>query len=313
MEKALSEKSPEKSTHKAYSSSKLRIAKNLMTVCFNFFFLYLPFYSLADVQGTINADYNVGVISQSILFATSIFSSLFLSRPIIENFGCKTALVICSIAYVPYFAANAYPHTFTFFPASVLLGIGSGPLWATSSVVINEVSVSYAALCKDEAGEVASKFMSIFFIILKSSLIWGNLLSFYILKPAGSQVDSEYKFFNSSVNDLRKPFRACGATFCGGMNENMLPPALENRYIITGSYVLCALMSALIVLLFLDQLDESSDKRETKTKFYSRAVTILRHLKNRDQLLLVPITIFNGMEQAFVLGEYSKVSAIRIY
>lgn len=300
------------------STSQLRVIKNLLVVCFGMFFLYLPYQSLAILQSTMNVENNVGVVSQTLMYATVILSTLFLPKLVIQKFGCKNALVICILTYVPYFAANFYPHIATFIPTAILQGIGCGPLWAAKCTYINEISVSYAAFSKEKPDIITPRFFGIFFMIFQNTQIWGNLISFFVLKPPASEVVREDVYsFNASFHPLVKSFGGiknltCGAEFCGGMNENLLPPSEEKRYMLISVYNCCVLLSALVVFMFLDPLNGSHDEKLSKDSFCDRAVATFKHLKNRNQLLLVPLTIFNGIEQAFIIGDYSKVSIIWI-
>lgn len=294
------------------SFSQLRILKNLFIVCFGFFFLYLPFQSLANLQSSMNVENNIGVVSQTVIYATVILSALFLPKLVIRKFGCKNALVICILTYVPYFAANFYPHVATFVPTAILLGIGCGPLWSAKCTYINEISVLYSADGKDTADVITSRFFGIFFMVFQNTQIWGNLISFYVLRPREAEgFRDNLLSYNSTFHPLANSgydFKnlSCGAEFCGGMNENLLPPSEEKRYMLIGVYMCSVLLSALIVFLFLDPLGQCSKRLGKKEGVCSRAVATLKHLRNTNQLLLVPLTIFNGIEQAFILGDYSK-------
>lgn len=294
--------------------SQLRIIKNLMIVCFGFLFLYLPFQSLANLQSTLNVENNIGVVSQTIIYTTIILSALLLPKLIIKKFGCKFALVLCILTFVPYFAANFYPHMGTFIPTAILLGTGAGPLWSAKCTYINKISVLYANHGTDSTDVITSRFFGIFFMIFQNTQIWGNMISFYVLRPYSSNTisDNPYSANNVTKDTILKSWSkygnlSCGADFCGGMNENLLPPSESKRYMLISVYLCSVLMSALIVFLFLDPLKQHNDTSEKDDGIFSRATATLKHLRNTNQLLLVPLTIFNGIEQGFILGDFSKV------
>lgn len=307
------EKSKEQLMSESSMPSSLRIIKNLLVVCFGFFLLYLPFQSLANLQSSMNVEKNIGVISQTIIYATIILSALFLPKLLIKKFGCKNALIICILTFVPYFAANFYPSVETFVPTAILCGLGAGPLWPAKCTYVNEISALYSTHGKDTADVITPRFFGIFFMVFQNTQIWGNLISFYVLRPRASEVSSGVSLLpNSSFHPLVESYYeiknvSCGAAFCGGMNENLLPPSEEKRYMLIGVYMCSALLSALIVYLFLDTLPQNKGKLEKDEGAFSRVAATLRHLKNKNQMLLVPLTIFNGIEQGFILTDYSKV------
>ncbi|XP_058658519.1 protein unc-93 homolog A isoform X2 [Ammospiza nelsoni] len=66
-------------------------------------------------------------------------------------------------------------------------------------------------------------------------------------------------------------------------------------------------LAVLLVIIFLDQI--KSDQAETekeKTPFWSTFLATLRHLKDKRQCLLIPLTMYSGFEQAFLSGDFSK-------
>jgi len=69
---------------------------------------------------------------------------------------------------------------------------------------------------------------------------------------------------------------------------------------------------AFIVVLFLQQLPSEVNR---KSSCWNRLdpkelISTLRHLKDRRQLLLIPITIYVGMEQGFFISDYLQVFTI---
>lgn len=72
----------------------------------------------------------------------------------------------------------------------------------------------------------------------------------------------------------------------------------------------CAIIALLIVFLFLNSL--KSDKiilnQQPSDSFNTKVLRLTwRNLHRPKLLLLIPLTIFNGIEQAFAVGLYTKV------
>jgi len=77
---------------------------------------------------------------------------------------------------------------------------------------------------------------------------------------------------------------------------------------LAGIYTSCACI-AFIVVLFLQQLPSEVNR---KSNCWNRLdpkelFSTLRHLKDCRQLLLIPITIYHGMEQGFFISDYLQV------
>ncbi|KAG8182985.1 hypothetical protein JTE90_013434 [Oedothorax gibbosus] len=285
-----------------------RILKNLIVVCLGYLFLFSSYQGLANLQSTLNIEGNTGIISQSVIYVALIFSSLFLPKLIIRKLGCKVTLVLCILTYTPYIAANFYPSMATFVPTAILVGLGAAPLWSAKCTYLNEISALYAAQTSDTADVVTARFFGVFFMVFQNTQIWGNLVSYYVLKPnEGLLVSNSTSLLGSSSEMLSIATSnvSCGADFCFGINENLKPPPEDKRYMLTGIYLGLAVLGAIVVGAFLDPL-QSQKKKDDAESTFSRVTATLKHLKNRDQMLLVPLTIFSGIEQAFILGDYTK-------
>ncbi|XP_054719290.1 UNC93-like protein [Uloborus diversus] len=283
--------------------SQWRILKNLVVVCLGFLFLFTAYQALANLQSTMNMEDDIGVVSQSVIYAVLIVSSIFLPKLVIQRFGCKVTLVMSILTYAPYVAANFYPHMWTFVPAAVLVGIGAAPLWSAKCTYINEISFMYSSHGKESSDVVTSRFFGIFFMIFQNTQIWGNLISFFVLRPTPK--DETLIWGNETF--INNDTLLCGADFCSGINENLMPPSVEKRHMLVAIYISCVILAAIIVALFLDPLNtEKSKSKEGEDSVFARSIATLRQLKKADQMLLVPLTIFSGMEQAFILSEYTK-------
>ncbi|GFT61547.1 UNC93-like protein [Trichonephila clavipes] len=295
---------------KTHVMSKKRILKNLAIVCLGYFCLFSAYQALANLQSTLNTEDNIGVISQSIIYAALIFSSLFLPKLIIRKFGCKVTLVLSALTYAPFIAANFYPAMATLAPTSIFVGLGAAPLWSAKCTYLNEISVFYADQTSDTADIVTSRFFGIFFMVFQNTQIWGNLVSYFVLKPSRHASEELLNFTSITTlaindsSDLTTNEVVCGAAFCSGMNENLMPPTEDKRYMLVGIFLALAILAAVTFGLFLDPIKQK--KQDDNESITSRVVATLKHLKKTEQILLVPLTIYSGIQQAFILSDYSK-------
>ena len=71
-------------------------------------------------------------------------------------------------------------------------------------------------------------------------------------------------------------------------------------------YLGFGLLAILFVLIFLDKIKilRGNERRGVCDLF----IATLKHLKNKKMQLLIPLTIFSGLEQGFVFGDFTKVS-----
>ena len=156
------------------------------------------------------------------------------------------------------------------------------------------------------------RFFGIFFFFFQCNSIIGNIISTSVLS---SGLDT-----TSSLTD--DDIKFCGSSFCPGQtsssagknetdtNDNFQTD-ITKIYIIAGIYLACSLAAAVIIAIFVDPLtrfgeDERSEDGEQLSGMQLLVATF-RHLKNKNQLLVIPITIWSGIEQGFFGADFTAV------
>jgi len=201
------------------------------------------------------------------------------------------------LCYILYMCANYYVRYATIIPSAIILGLGAAPLWSAKCTYLTETGVWYAKQTGATEDDVINRFFGFFFMMFQTSQIWGNLISSLVFnQAAGNKTDAP-----------------CGAQFCpgdGGNNTNLDRPSEKEVFTVYGIYIGFAVLAVLVISIFLDPitLDREEDKIKDGRKFSAQLVlNTLKHLwRSHYQKLLVPLTMYSGIEQAFVTGDYTK-------
>ena len=71
------------------------------------------------------------------------------------------------------------------------------------------------------------------------------------------------------------------------------------------------LLAVALVALFLDNIDRDVAKefRGNREPFCSTFLATVTLLRDKKLLLLIPVTIYSGLQQSFLWGEYTKVKS----
>ncbi|GIY34334.1 protein unc-93 homolog A, partial [Caerostris darwini] len=287
---------------------KFRILKNLSSLAFGHFLVFTAFDSLSNLQSTLNEHGGVGVASQSVIYAFFTISSFFLPTYLIKRFGCKKTLLISVFSVCPYIAANFYPTWSTLVPSAVLSGMAFGPLWAARSTYVNQLSFQYSGYTTASISVVNAWFFGIYSFFHENAEIWGNVISYYVLKENSSNGTE------TAVSD--ETLMQCGGNFCGKssdtINPNLRPPSDEKRYTLTGIYLVFVVLAGFVILFVMDSLDDDSQERDNKvekkkTKLSANLlIATLKHMKNKDQLLLIPLSFYCGLADGFYNSDFTK-------
>lgn len=54
--------------------------------------------------------------------------------------GCKWAITVSFLAYMPFIIAQFYPRLYSLVPAGMMVGFGGGPLWCAKCTYLSVVS-----------------------------------------------------------------------------------------------------------------------------------------------------------------------------
>ncbi|XP_072760653.1 UNC93-like protein [Anoplolepis gracilipes] len=288
-------------------SERWRIIRNILAIGCAFMVNFTAFMGASNLQSSINADESLGTFTLSAIYGSLLFSNIFLPALIISWLGCKWTMCVSILAYMPFIASQFYPKFYTMIPAGLLVGLGGGPLWCAKCTYLTVAAEAYSTVSDITANVLVTRFFGLFFMFYQMAQVWGNLISSAVLSY-GIKTVTINETLNSSVVAEK-----CGANFCGvsdieDENPNLQRPPIERIYLISGIYLGCMILACLIIAFGVDSLFRYDRNRARSVKgtsgFKLLAVT-LKLLKEKNQLLILPIILFIGAEQAFLFADYN--------
>ncbi|XP_022096277.1 protein unc-93 homolog A-like isoform X2 [Acanthaster planci] len=267
--------------------------KNLIVLSLAFLFNFTAYSALQNLQSSLHA--TAGVASLAVIYGGIIISSLF-APALIRAIGTKWAIAVCIFCYTLFTIANYYPREYTLIPAGLILGLAGAPLWISQGTYLTTTAISYADIKNKVPENVINQFNGIFFFFFQGSQITGNLVASLVLYPSSNM---------STFNNVS----LCGKHSCGFSNES--DDEYNGSHIVHGTivtlisvYLACGLLSCLLVGLFLSKLHAAN--AGIIQSLQSNILATLRLLLNPYILMLLPLFIYSGMEQAFVFGDFTK-------
>merc|ERR1719237_949596 len=114
--------------------------------------------------------------------------------------------------------------------------------------------------------------------------------------------------------NLPGEFVDVGITLAPGIEEDPVPNAnfdtdITKIYIIAAIYLACSIAAALLVAFFVDPLSrfDTTDERRDRTQSsgLQLLVATFRHMKKKEQILVIPITFWSGIEQGFFGADFT--------
>lgn len=96
--------------------SKPNKRKNLIVISLSWVFLFIGFFSISNLQSSLNSDANLGTTCLSVIYVSLIVGSSFFPKLLVKSLGLKKTIVVAQIGYLIYLSANVYASWFTLLP-----------------------------------------------------------------------------------------------------------------------------------------------------------------------------------------------------
>nr|XP_027224358.1 UNC93-like protein [Penaeus vannamei] len=297
------EATPRRGLTKEEKQTKLAITKNLLLISLAFTFQFTSYNSNINLQSSLNKTH--GTAGMTALYIGMILSCSFLPSLAINKLKEKHTIVLCMLCFLPYMAVQVYPEVYLLVPSAFLLGLAAGPLWSAKCTYLTKGGTKYADILKEESKLTINRFFGIFFLFFQSTQVWGNVISSTVLSVG---IEEEHK----TAEDLI----ACGYHFCpwdkhaDTTNTNTSAGTKEGipqwqRYTMSGIYLGFVVLSALIVLVFVDPLESFDKGQRVEVNNKQLIVNTFNHVRHPYQLLIIPLTIWSGVEQEFLSADYT--------
>ncbi|CAM2697677.1 unnamed protein product [Rotaria socialis] len=202
--------------------------------------------------------------------------------------------------------ANYYPKAYLMYPAAGLVGLAAAPLWTSKCSYLTDIGTIYAENKFLNKNVIVNRFFGIFFTFFQTGQVWGNLISYVVLKP--KETGTNGTRINTTV---RIKYDRCGADFTeqeykGAEVINQIDRKTINVLCIL--YILISLCSILIIICFLNQRRKAS--KDQISVMLRHSVTLLvstaKHMCNIEQIYLIPLTIWSGLEQSFIGAQFTQ-------
>ncbi|XP_059470338.1 UNC93-like protein [Neocloeon triangulifer] len=279
-----------------------RMMINVLVISVAFTFLFTAYQSTANLQSSINTDAGLGTASLSTIYVALILSCIFVPTWMISKLGVKWTMPVCMLGYGVYIGAQFYPEFYTLIPAAIVVGLVAAPMWSAKCTYLTQVGTVRAKALGTSAEVQVTRLFGIFFLLFQCSQVIGNLISSTVLSSGYvPPIDPE---------DPNLPL--CGARFCPwedhGGSSGGNRPSDEKIYTLFGIYLGCALIAAAIIAAFVDPLTRFGERTGSGTGISGFRLLLAtgKHLKDKRQLLLIPLTVFSGLEQGYIGADFTQ-------
>ena len=281
-----------------------RAQKNVYGLAFSFFAVFCSFQGLQNLQSSINDEGGLGLVVLALIYAF-FFLSGFITPAFVALFGTKYSFQIAIVSDLIYSISNFYGSWYTLVPSAVIIGIASGPVWAAASAHVTLCAIQIAPVLKEKEAHLISRYTGILLVGYQVSSIPGNLVSSLILCFSDEPANSSSATNTSSV------------LYNGTCQHSSQEIQDLFLYVLISVYVLFVVLAQVSAAFFVDSFPSEASFFSTEKKFKVFLVKpvkeMVKVLFDWKMLLLTPMGLANGLEQAFIFGTFTKVITLELF
>ncbi|XP_020101522.1 UNC93-like protein 3 [Ananas comosus] len=258
--------------NEAGSSSRATIRRNhardVHILSSAFLFVFSAYGAAQNLETTVNTEEDLGTISLGILYLSFTLFSVVASA-VVRVLGSKRALVLGTSGYLLFIASNLKPSWYTMVPASLYLGFTASIIWVGQGTYLTSAALSHAKDNSLHEGAIIGNFNGEFWGMFASHQVIGNLISLALLRD-GKEGDS-----------------------------------VTGKTLLFTVFLGCMVVG-IILMCFLSERNEKADDNPKHSSLGSLLKYIISPLLDIRMLLIIPLIVYSGLQQAFVWAEYTK-------
>lgn len=139
--------------------------------------------------------------------------------------------------------------------AACLAGLAAAPLWTAQATYTNRIARYYAYHTQKNVEHIISLFFGIFFAVLNTCTIWGNMVSYFVLNQSNIPQKVNCGVYFDPLSKHNDEIPAVVSDFTVNSLENYFPSYFDSlkRYLLCGVFTAIGSLS-IILIFFVDQI-----------------------------------------------------------
>ncbi|XP_072031066.1 protein unc-93 homolog A-like [Amphiura filiformis] len=278
--------------------------KNLFGVSISLFLSCGAWTAVYSLSSTIHAAHGLGLASFSLLFVGHAIVCLF-APVLVAKFGTKYSLVVGMLCWVIYIGCHLYPKWYVLLPVSILVGLGSTPLWIAAATHLTSSAIQMAKSSTEFTTQsLISRFIGVYYLAQLFSTIPGNLVSSLVLFQGTSSIVANHSTEFCASQDCGNSKHYDESNNSTIEAQNHIDPRTE--MILFCSLLTCCVVGLFVVIVTTDFLQTYCDDLPQQSDFKATFKMTTRIMTSTTFLLALPLIALNGFELGFLYGVFTK-------
>ncbi|XP_069682302.1 UNC93-like protein [Periplaneta americana] len=285
---------------------KSRIVRNVVMLSIAFMFNFTTKVGTVNLQSSLNPTDGLGTASLVAIYVGLVTSNATLPTIVLRWVGCKWTVILTFLLMTPYIAFQYHTSFYSLVPASFLAGVVGAPLGVAANKYLAVTAEVYSEITGTPLEVVIPRFFGFFLLMCQGSQVLGNLITSAVITSIEPPLNETAE---------RLALGTCGIAFCPGdgvqLNPNFRRPDEGTILLIIFIFSGALIASIVTMVLGVDSLRRySEDDRDSSATglsgFRLLVVTFRQLFRERFLQLLVPLTFWLGLEQAFMIADFTE-------
>eukprot|EP00252_Welwitschia_mirabilis_P009232 TRINITY_DN2161_c0_g1_i2.p1 TRINITY_DN2161_c0_g1~~TRINITY_DN2161_c0_g1_i2.p1 ORF type:complete len:304 (+),score=19.73 TRINITY_DN2161_c0_g1_i2:91-912(+) len=249
------------------NSQKTSHVRDLHILSVIVFLILMAYHGAQNLESSLDLAEGLGTTAMGVHYVSFTLCS-FVATAIVRRFGSWTSIVLGTTGYWSFIASNLFPSWCTMVSAALYMGFTNAIFWVGEATFLTFAARSYAIECNQNEANALGHFNGEFWGAFASTQVVGNLLSLALLQPEKEGEGSSTKLLF--------------AVYLGSMTIGLILSFFLSKQ--------CDSEAGSVILP--SAVPDSSVTKLLKSTF--------NPLLDSKMLLLIPLLVYSGLEQAFV-------------
>ncbi|XP_013394118.1 protein unc-93 homolog A-like [Lingula anatina] len=304
-----------------------------------FVFVFTAWNGLQTLQSSLYSEHGLGLTVLTVGYSVSALGALF-APVLVEKIGCKKAIIAGICSAIGFFCANFYPRMYTLVPTVFVFGLLGNVLMTAASCFVTTLAIKAARASGREEDILISGFNGTFASFFKTTNIFGNLISWLVLKQSdhtgqNQSLDTKNDTFLYNVSQMQRTqdtTYTINVTVCSLYSDPSILRSLHSHastqspkpdkelvLLLVGVYVALSVTGAIGALFLIKEVDVHKDSTHEKpppakvTQVSQLRLSILSTillLREFKMAALLPMIAWSAMHLGFLFAEFTKVGQL---
>lgn len=295
--------------------------KNTITLSIAIVLCLNGFATLQSLQSSVFPQVGVEALCTIYSFATL---SCICAPSVVYKIGLNWTCITYVITSILYLSSFYFYNPYSFIISAVFLGISFGPIFCAFVTYMSHNVSRLPYVTQVMRDKTQQRFLKYFCVIAKSNFFWGNLITSLVMHFNVDNIDFTNKTDNSTSSEETE-ISTSAYDFCfqvslkdseafRDFSGNAITIQFNSLHqssvrLLVLIFAILIVIGVVLIVIFLEKIEFLMQQDPMERPLILQTVRQIRLVIVDKQIrLAIPLMVFIGIEQGFILADFTRVS-----